>query len=203
MSRSIVLFGVLGLLALTTPVSSQCDIQTVVPPTVTGDDEYGASVAVRGDDLLVGAPFNGPSGSARVLRRQGETWQEVQTLLGAGASPGAQFGYAVALFGDLALVSAPSEGGGVVYVFERAGGVWSQTAALVASGNAFGIDVALGSGRALIGAPGSGAHGGKVYVFELSGGVWSETAVLTASDGFFGNKFGSSVALDGTLALIG
>ena len=209
MQRSIVLPV---LLALASPAASQCDIQTFTPSGITGGDQFGASISVRGDIALVGAPENGPSGTVRVLVRQGDVWSQDQALVPT-ATDGARFGHAVALFGDLALVGAPEQASkGAVHVYERIAGVWSQTAELVASdadaNDRFGFAVALEGSRAVIGAPGVDPFGttvayGAAYVFEHSAGVWTETAKLVASDAGAGDAFGDSVALEGTLALIG
>ena len=42
-----------------------------------------------------------------------------------------------------------------------------------------------------------------VYVFTRSNGIWSQQAELTASDGASGDSFGLSVALSGSILLVG
>ena len=125
------------------------------------------------------------------------------------------FGFAVAVSGDTALVGAPLHGvppgevasSGAVYVFERAGTDWLQTAELHASdaapGDAFGSDVALQGDRALIGAWGDDELRGAAYVFERTAGVWAQTDKLVAADGEVADGFGLTVALDGDVALVG
>jgi len=82
-----------------------------------------------------------------------------------------------------------------------------QTAKLVAddgaSGDYFGYSVALDAGVVVIGASYDDASG-SAYVFELQAdGTWSQTAKLTADDGAEGDHFGSSVALDDGVVVIG
>ena len=71
----------------------------------------------------------------------------------------------------------------------------------------FGVAVALGEGRALVGASGEdvcGDNSGAVYVFEKDdAGVWRRTTRLTPSDCEAGAFFGRSLALSGDRALIG
>ena len=82
-----------------------------------------------------------------------------------------------------------------------------QTAKLVAddgaSGDYFGYSVAFDAGVVVIGASCDDASG-SAYVFELQAdGTWSQTAKLTADDGAEGDHFGSSVALDDGVVVIG
>ncbi len=82
-----------------------------------------------------------------------------------------------------------------------------QTAKLVAddgaSGDYFGYSVAFDAGVVVIGASYDDASG-SAYVFELQAdGTWSQTAKLTANDGAEGDHFGSSVALDDGVVVIG
>ena len=93
------------------------------PPGAAG---FGASVALAGDELVVGAtrPEQGaPSGSAFHYTRATGAWT-LRARLDAGASPeGDGFGSAVALAsGDLAVVGAPRENGasGALYVLAPA-----------------------------------------------------------------------------------
>lgn len=136
---------------------------------------------------------------------------EAKLTAGDGVA-GDQFGFAVAVSGDRALVGAfGSSGGGdssgAAYVFEFDGVSWTETAKLVASDasaeDLFGYAVALDGDRALVGAPGDDAEAGAAYVFDLSGGGWTESAKLTASDSAAADDFGISVALDSDRALIG
>jgi hypothetical protein len=127
----------------------------------------------------------------------------------------ARFGGALALRGDTLLVgaradAAPDVGAGAAYVFTRAGADWADGVRLVADDaaefDAFGTAVALGADTALIGAPGDddgGELAGAAYVFTHSNGTWSQSCKLTADAAAAEDAFGSSVALDGDVAVIG
>jgi nucleoside-specific outer membrane channel protein Tsx len=137
-----------------------------------------------------------------------------QKLTASDGAAGDQFGFSVAVSGDLAIVGAPSDddngaSSGSAYLFDRSGGNWSQVAKLTAddaaAGDLFGGSVAISGDLALVGAnlDGDGGPGsGSAYVFDGSAG-WSQVAKLTASDAVGGDQFGSSVAISGDLALIG
>jgi FG-GAP repeat len=101
------------------------------------------------------------------------------------------------------------EGSGSVYVFTRAGTVWSQQAKLNAAdgaeGDVFGISIALSGDTILVGADlndEKAVDAGAVYVFTRSGDNWVQQAKLTAMDGAETDIFGVRVALSGDTALI-
>ena len=123
--------------------------------------------------------------------------------------------------GDIALVGAPADDGGVgsVSVFMRSGSSWVQQGpALAGSGELgqgqFGSSVALSADGdiALVGGPSDGASRegqccarGAVWVFARSGSTWTQQAELTDGRAVGSAEFGSSVALSsgGGTALIG
>ena len=128
---------------------------------------------------------------------------------------GEALGASVALDGDTALIAAYRDhllgsGQGCVRVYVQSGGVWSQTAKLVAAdgepGDGFGESVSLDGGTALVGADNDddrGEDSGSVYVFVGSGSTWVQEAKLTDEYGAAGDRFGTSVSLDGDSALLG
>ncbi len=70
----------------------------------------------------------------------------------------------------------------------------------------FGRAVGVCGDTALIGAQWDndlGTQSGSAYVFRREGQGWVETQKLLASDGETGNRFGSAVAIEGDVALIG
>ena len=193
--------------------------------TATGgaaNDRFGYSVALSGDTALVGAYLddigaNGDRGSAYVFTRTGATWTQQAQLTATGGAANDQFGIAVALSGDTALVGAwlddvvINSNQGAAYVFTRSGTTWTQQAQLTASDGAandnLGFSVALSGDTALVGVPfddvGAKADQGSAYVFVRTGATWTQQAQLTASDGAAGDNSGYSVALSGDTALVG
>ncbi len=122
-------------------------------------------------------------------------------------------GYSVALAGDTALIGAIYKySTGAAYVFTRSGSLWALQAKLTADdgevGDEFGYSVALSVDTALVGARRASISGnpgvGCAYLFTRNeGGGWEQTSKLTASDGAEEDKFGTSVALSGSTALVG
>ena len=179
--------------------------------TPAGSLSFGSAVSASGDRVAVGAPDEGAgAGAVYVYAYDMATgWSEEVRF---GGSQHEAFGRSVALHDRYLLVGAPGGGnvaGGTAYIFRRDSVAWQQVAQLEApnsaQGDAFGAAVALlniyvfvGAPRRTVGAP----EAGMVYVFEQAGqDQWGFTQALTSSDG--GSLFGSAVALESELALIG
>ncbi|MEN8131781.1 MAG: FG-GAP repeat protein [Pseudomonadota bacterium] len=184
-------------------------------------DEFGYSVAINGDTIVIGAygdDDNGStSGSAYVFTRNGSTWSVQAKLIADDAATSDYFGFSVAASGNTAVVGAPQEdqmgfNSGSAYIFSRDNsGIWTQQAKLIASdGNfddRFGISVSTDGDTAVIGAykdDDNGTDSGSAYVFVRGvSGVWTQISKLTASDGVASDRFGNAVAVDGDTAVIG
>jgi MYXO-CTERM domain-containing protein len=149
-------------------------------------DNFGRSVAVVGDTVLVGAyndDDNGlSSGSAFVFTRAGVTWSQQAKLLASDGVASDNFGFSVALSGDTAVVGARYDDdngtdSGSAYAFTRVGAVWIQQSKLLASDGStsdnLGTSVALAVDTAVMGAPTdnhngtAGVDSGSAYVFVL------------------------------------
>src|SRR5579884_2446381 len=174
-------------------------------------DEFGLSVALYGSTTLIGAPGKRSSaGAAYVFVSSGTAWsQQAKLTAGLDSTSGNQFGNAVALYGQRAVVGAPHTNGiGAAYVFVDTTTGWHRQAKLTASdaagGALFGNSVATYGSTAVIGAPDStGDSAGAAYVFAHSSTGWSQQTKLTASDAAAGEWFGYSVALYGSTAVVG
>jgi hypothetical protein len=156
-------------------------------------DELGISVAISGDTALVGAVFaDDEQGAAYVYARDGAVWTQQAKLSAADGAPSDNFGNAVALEGDTALIGAPNDNdlgaaSGSAYVFGRSGTTWSQQTKLTAadgtSVDLFGASVALSGETAVVGALGDddlGSSSGSTYVYappQTNGG-----ACVTSAD---------------------
>ncbi|MCH8342837.1 MAG: hypothetical protein IH983_02500 [Planctomycetes bacterium] len=204
------------------PSSAQtaCDAARVTASDAEPFESFGYAVGVWGDTALIGAQWNldnGPqSGSAYVFGfdRWLRTWTETQLLLGSDGDSSDHFGVAVAIERETALIGAfahlhsDNGGSGSAYVFRLNGSSWIEHQELLASddaiGDKFGRSVALSGDVAVIGAPSDDPHG-SAYLFRFDGSRWIEEQKLLASDsaGAFGNGFGLSVAISGTIAVIG
>ena len=126
----------------------------------TAGDEFGKSVAIDGNMILIGAwgdDKNGnDSGSAYIFTRSGTTWNQHTKLIANDAAAGDYFGVYVALEGNTAIIGAwkDDDGGddsGSAYIFTRSGTAWNQHTKITANdaeaGDYFGKAVSLVSGR--------------------------------------------------------
>ena len=181
-------------------------------------DEFGHSVAISGDIVVVGAWFNN---AAYVFVRPPGGWQDATEdamLIPSDGSFGDRFGWAVGISGGVAVVGASQDrdGAGSAYVFEEPPGGWQDatedaklTARFPNDDDRFGRAVSIDGDVIVIGAPGrpfGPTVPGAVFVFERPGIDWvdmTETAELTASDAFSSDNFGYSVSISGDVVLVG
>ncbi|MFQ5493855.1 MAG: FG-GAP repeat protein, partial [Phycisphaerae bacterium] len=182
-------------------------------------DWFGASVAISGDTIVVGARLddeNGSdSGSAYVFVRSGTGWSEQAKLQASDGAAFDRFGTSVSISGDTIVVGSPfsDDNGslsGSAYVFVRSGTSWSEQVKLLASdntgGDVFGFSVSISVDTIVIGASAdddNGSASGSAYVFVRSGTSWSEQAKLLASDGEAIDSFGHTVAISGDTIVAG
>lgn len=185
-------------------------------------DRFGASVAIWGDTIVVGAPgadtYAGlGAGKAYVFGRSGSSWTQRAKLMASGPTEHAQFGWAVDVYRDTAAVSeywgdTPSApDAGRVHIFTRSGDAWSHRQVLVSpvpmTYEFFGYDVAISGERLVVAAYAAttpaGPSAGACYVFVRTGVSWVLRQQLTASDGAAGDFFGASVAMDRDTIVVG
>jgi hypothetical protein len=220
-------------------------------------DQFGQAIALSADGMTmaVGVPMDGgadnatfSAGAVYVYTRNGDRWTQQAILKASNRDADDQFGFAVSLSadGNTLAVSAPYEdsratgingnqndnsmkNSGAVYVFTRAGRMWSQQAYIKASntgendeGDQFGYSIGLsGDGTTLaVGAIGedssaTGINGnqadnsvngsGAVYLFTRSGTVWAQQAYVKSSVTRPSVMFGYAVAVnrDGNTLAVG
>ncbi|WP_177421177.1 choice-of-anchor D domain-containing protein [endosymbiont of Lamellibrachia barhami] len=191
--------------------------QKLLPSDGAAGDQFGSSVSLSGDTVIIAAPLNS-SGTAYVFVRVGNAWTEKQVLLpSAGSISFNAFGTSVFIEGDRAIVGALGEDitatdSGAAYIFVRDGtGNWDLEQKLLASDgtsrDAFGTSVSINGDTAIVGAALDGDQGlssGSAYVFVRDGtGNWIEQPKLLSSDGTASDHFGQSVVLTGDTAVVG
>jgi len=171
-------------------------------------------VIVVGVLALGGAP---PSGGATTLMTiQDSCPGEGLATIASDAERGANFGHAVSMDGDTALVGAPSHDvilgdEGAAYIFQRVGPTWRETTRLTApdpgQDDAFGWSVSISGTTAVVGAPFAdfiARNDGAIYIFDKVEGDWTFTRKLTAPDGARNDdEYGWAVSLDGDTLAVG
>ncbi len=197
------------------------------------NDDFGSSVAVSGEYVIIGAPGNDASGtdagSAYIYaRNQGgnDHWGLVTTLFPETTMDNkSNFGSSVAISGNYAIVGAPNDDdndtdAGAIYIYDRnQGGAdnWGLMEKLYADDSVFidgnpdnfGASVAIDGDYAIIGAPGTdngSIDSGVAYVFyrnQYGNDNWGQQATLTAGDSGAYYHFAESVSISGSIALVG
>lgn len=134
-------------------------------------------------------------------------------LVAPDGAAGNQFGFSVAVAGNVAVIGAPFDQvgsnfqQGAAYIFTRSGTTWTQQAKLTAADGAandfFGYSVATSGDDVFVGAPLDSVTQGSAYVFGRTGAVWTQRAKLTAGDGAAGDNFGVSVSVSGNTIVVG
>lgn len=151
-------------------------------------DRFGESVAIFGDTIVVGAPFedsastiiNGnqnqdtrtDSGAAYVFARRNSAWTQQAYIKSPNSEELDHFGESVAIFGETIAVSSPGE----------------DSAATGINGNQM---------------DNSAVNSGSVHTFKRVNGDWSHDAYIKASNTGQSDAFGTSIALHQDTLLVG
>ncbi|TGL83059.1 putative Ig domain-containing protein [Leptospira yasudae] len=173
-------------------------------PNMETNDQFGCSVAISGDTIVVGAraedsgnsailhsPFAGltpagdddtvlSAGAAYVYRRTGSTWALEAYLKAPNIDAGDQFGASVSISGDRIAVGAVQERGGLGTILQAP---------------APGFSGATDNDTA--------ATSGAVYIFERTGTTWTWDAYIKAPNVETGDTFGGRIQIRGDTLLVG
>jgi hypothetical protein len=176
-------------------------------------DFFGSSVAISGTTVVVGSPGDDDrgsySGSAYLFDTT--TGQQLFKLRSSDGSILDLFGGSVAISGNTAIIGADGdddngECSGSAYLFDTTTG--QQLFKLLPSDGQsrdyFGRSVAISGTTAIVGAPGdddNGEFSGSAYLFDTTTG--QQLFKLLLSDGAAFDGFGGSVAISGTMAILG
>ena len=210
--------------------------------------ESSAATGVDGDQIVSCPATNcsGSSGAVYIFTRNVATWSQQAYIKASNTGSTDYFGYTLDLSGDgnTLVVGAlnedsvavglngsqddaggPTYNAGAVYLFNRAGSVWSQSNYIKAfntgAGDAFGTIVSLSrDGITLaVGAPGERSDsvgvnpipnddavlGGAVYIYTFDGFVWKHAAFVKSPRSNSSTAFGNWLGLnnDGSTLVIG
>ncbi len=186
----------------------------LIASNAAANDNFGTSVAVFEDTIVVGAPnkyVDWPSrGMVYVFRRNGTTWTQEASFTQELVHH-SRFGYSVAVEGDRLFVGAHqwfngSQQLGAALVFARSGSTWTQTQILepnVADLSNFGTAVAIQGNRAIVGAPAENNFQGAAYVYKLTGSTWSLQQKIIGQDALPYGWFGEAVAVSEHQVVVG
>jgi hypothetical protein len=153
--------------------------------------------------------------SALACENDGSALEPVADLVAWDGGPGNQFGYAVNVSGDVAVVGANQDNdlgsnSGSAYIFRFDGSSWVQEQKILASdgetGDMFGLDVDISGDVLVVGAPrddDAAGTAGAMYIFRYDGESWVEEQKIVPFDGESWDAFGSKVGISGNRVITG
>jgi hypothetical protein len=174
---------------------------------------FGTSVSLSGSTVLVGAPGyhtgnKQNSGNVFVFVNNGGGWTQQASIRPANVANNFA-GTSVSLFSNTAAFGAPgnSNNKGAVYVYNRTGTSWSQTATVTApggvAGDQFGTTVSQLGQFLIAGTPFANSGGGAAYEFGLVSNAYTLLTNFNASDNAAGDAFGTSIDVNSGRAIVG
>ena len=183
-----------------------------------GVNDFGQSVAISGNQAIVGARGDDDkgteSGSAYIYSMQTDgSWIQDSKITASDGAGYDYFGISVGISGDHAIVGAyyDDDSGtqsGTAFVYSKTIIGWVQNSKLTASDAAaysyFGYSVAISDSHAVVGAYGADNDSGSAYIYSVqTDGSWIQDSKITASDPAVEDFFGYSVAISDGYIVVG
>lgn len=211
----------------TDPWSQQ---QKLTAADASAEDEFGKSVSLNGNTIVVGAPLANlgtsfDAGALYVFTRDqtlsSDPWTQQQKLTASNAGADDRLGISVSIDANTILAGAPradttgANDAGAAYIFTRksASAAFSQKQILNASNpgsdDQFGTSVFVDGPTAIIGAALARVltsnSAGKAYFFarDALSGNWRQQQELTGSSPEALSEFGGAVGFNAVTAVIG
>jgi hypothetical protein len=194
----------------------------LTPPDGAEDGFFGESVAMAGDTIAVEAFNSGTrEGKVYVYVEPSTGWQDATVTAELTVKGFKNFlaqPVAISPDGNTIVVDGIADGNfrySYVYLYEKPKGGWTnmtQTAALYIPDvdNGFGAEIATDGNTVLVGATGCEGNGdfspGAVFLYAEPAGGWTDmeqTGELVETDALGCDDFGSSLAINGNIAVVG
>jgi hypothetical protein len=195
----------------------------LIPDPAQADSRFGSALALDGDTLIVGAPYEynpgagNASGAVYVFTRNRDGWSQEVRIAVEDGRPFDLFGGALALNGrHLAVGGRAVEGGddqrdaGAVYVYRQDRRNWSLLARLggeAAAFDHFGSALAFADDELLVGAPDTDhpagiSDAGQVYVYRYTRNNWAWLASLNVDEPRPQARFGAGLTVQGDMLAV-
>ena len=184
---------------------------------IQAGDKFGSAVAISGDYMIIGSPYNDTNGSnagvAYLFKRNSDTHNDITQiakLTASNAGADDNFGLSVAIDGNYAVIGAENEDSnasesGSVYIFKRGSDtnvteIEKLTASDAQYSEYFGNSVSISNNYILVGAKGNNS----AYLFKnISDTNTLELKILNASNEQTDDNFGNSVSINGNYMIVG
>jgi len=193
----------------------------------SGNVYFGRSVSISADGntaIVGGEEDSSGIGAAWVFTRNNGIWTQQGKKLVANVKSYYQ-GYAVGLSadGNTAIVGAPGDSVGAVFIYTRTKGIWSQQSGkLIGAGSTSnnppfyvgqGTSVSLSAdgNTAIVGSNSAGYNVGDVWVFTRNNTVWSQLCnklvvagfIATTNQNYLQQNAAVALSADGNTAIVG
>ncbi len=194
--------------------STGVELVKLLPKNGREFDRFGAAIALSDEVVAVGSPWNGNANgddAGTVYLFAAASGDLIRKILPDDGEKGDWFGWSVAIDHGIVAVGAKLDGdngrnSGSAYLFDAASG--TQLAKLLPQNGAaddyFGDRIAMSDGVVAVGAVGDDENGGgagAVYLFDAATG--DQLFKLLPNDGKTAQHFGSSVAMNGGVVVVG
>ena len=159
-------------------------------------DNFGASVSIDGETIVVGAPFTDPdlgggeitnAGAVYVFHKKANSWKQEARLVLDDAVAFDQFGQSVIINDTTIVAGATAQDyynilrSGSAYVYERNTGEWELQTRIISGepymDGDFGASLAIDGKLIAVGEPGTSTQNqaGIVHIYSLEAGILPET----------------------------
>ncbi|MBI1308202.1 MAG: hypothetical protein GC181_16490 [Bacteroidetes bacterium] len=201
---------------LNTATNKWEQVVKLLPFTRSFYEQFGCSVSINNNRIIVGAYRDGTSqsnsemGAAYIFEKNiDDDWMPIQKLTPAQRIPKDRFGWSVDIQGDIAVIGAPqhntqssflTDEAGAAYIFEynKSKTEWQEKVLLYAQDGAqydnFGLSVAVSFSYVLIGAHRNDHSKGALYAYNRSkSGIWAGVEKIEIQKANVGDHVGKSV----------
>ena len=196
-------------------------MQRIVNTGGTAGERFGRSVAVSGNRIIVGAPYDDNSftnqGSISIYQYNGASWVLMQKIYDASGAANDNFGFSVSISGDIAIAGAPNDDNGAfadqgsASVYRYMAGSWvfsiRNTNPSARASVFWGTSVGVSGNSIIIGAPGdivgANTNQGSISFFDFNGVNWIYGGKYNNPSGLQNDRLGNHVSISGDYAFAG
>ena len=197
-------------------------LQKLQPNDLQSESYFGEEAALSGEWAIAGARKADragiqDAGIAYIFQLENKMWVQKQQLQPDDTRVGDQFGSAVAINPEWAIIGARKADYGLIkntgaaYIYQLLEGIWQPTQKLqpadLHTNSCFGKGIVINGDWGIIGAPYAKSatieYAGAAYVYRVENGLWEQKQKLQPQDLGINQCFGNVIAMGGEWAIIG